>query len=173
MIFFHTLFNTYDSLIFFFFRNNQIISFNSVSRVHSVLNRVLFFLLAKRPPVEETANFLQALLQNHGPNYLEKLFGTKARNALDPLGGVQKVAVALSGTSTKASFAIHLLIYFVYLLNTNVWFVFLTSSARLYVNVNMQMRDTRNKFTTPENYRLKVYSFTDCSCSLQKCFFTV
>lgn len=52
---------------------------------------------AKRPPVEETANFLQALLNNHGPNYLEKLFGGKARGALEPLGGVQNVAVALSG----------------------------------------------------------------------------
>jgi len=52
---------------------------------------------AKRPPVEETANFLQTLLANHGPNYLEKLFGNKARDALAPLGGSHKVAVALSG----------------------------------------------------------------------------
>lgn len=52
---------------------------------------------AKRPPVEETANFLQTLLANHGPNYLEKLFGSKARDALAPLGGSHKVAVALSG----------------------------------------------------------------------------
>ncbi|RWS22260.1 low-density lipoprotein receptor-like protein [Leptotrombidium deliense] len=51
----------------------------------------------KRPPVDETANFLQTLLANHGPNYLEKLFGSKARDALLPLGGVQKVAIALSG----------------------------------------------------------------------------
>ena len=55
------------------------------------------FNLAKRPPVEETANFLQTLLTNHGPNYLEKLFGSKARDALAPLGGSQRVAVALSG----------------------------------------------------------------------------
>jgi hypothetical protein len=47
--------------------------------------------------VDETGNFLQTLLSNHGPNYLEKLFGAKARDALAPLGGVQKVAVALSG----------------------------------------------------------------------------
>lgn len=55
------------------------------------------FSVAKRPPVQETANFLQSLLANHGPNYLEKLFGSKARDALAPLGGVQKVAVTLSG----------------------------------------------------------------------------
>lgn len=53
--------------------------------------------IAKRPPVEETANFLQTLLENHGANYLEKLFGKKARDALAPLGGPQKVAIALSG----------------------------------------------------------------------------
>nr|CAD7200321.1 unnamed protein product [Timema douglasi] len=51
---------------------------------------------AKRPPVEETASFLQSLLASHGPNYLEKLFGSKARDALAPLGGVEKVAIALS-----------------------------------------------------------------------------
>jgi hypothetical protein len=53
--------------------------------------------LAKRPPVDETANYLQTLLATHGPNYLEKLFGSKARDALFPLGGVEKVAMALSG----------------------------------------------------------------------------
>jgi len=47
--------------------------------------------------VEETASFLQSLLASHGPNYLEKLFGQKARDALSPLGGVEKVAIALSG----------------------------------------------------------------------------
>lgn len=36
-------------------------------------------------------------MASHGPNYLEKLFGSKARNALAPLGGVDKVAIALSG----------------------------------------------------------------------------
>lgn len=60
-------------------------------------NRCLILLTAKRPPVEETANFLQSLVNNHGPNYLEKLFGKKARDALEPLGGYRKVAVALSG----------------------------------------------------------------------------
>lgn len=52
---------------------------------------------AKRPPVEETGSFLQSLLASHGPNYLEKLFGSKARDALQPLGGVNQVAIALSG----------------------------------------------------------------------------
>ena len=54
-------------------------------------------ILAKRPPVEETAAFLNSLLQSHGPNYLVKLFGKKAHNALEPMGGVQRVAIALSG----------------------------------------------------------------------------
>jgi hypothetical protein len=57
--------------------------------------------IAKRPPVEETASFLQSLLASHGPNYLEKLFGSKARDALEPLGGVEKVAIALSGMFTS------------------------------------------------------------------------
>ncbi|XP_076312662.1 prohormone-4-like [Tachypleus tridentatus] len=66
---------------------------------------------AKRPPVEETANFLQTLLANHGPNYLEKLFGAKARDALEPLGGIQKVAIALSESETLEDFgkALHLM----------------------------------------------------------------
>lgn len=57
-------------------------------------------LTAKRPPVEETASFLQSLLASHGPNYLEKLFGSKARDALEPLGGIEKVAITLSGMCT-------------------------------------------------------------------------
>lgn len=68
--------------------------------LHEHNNKFLISLLsiaAKRPPVEETANFLQTLLENHGANYLEKLFGSKARDALAPLGGAHKVAVALSG----------------------------------------------------------------------------
>lgn len=60
---------------------------------------IIFLSTAKRPPVEETASFLQSLLASHGPNYLEKLFGSKARDALEPLGGVEKVAIALSGNS--------------------------------------------------------------------------
>ncbi|KAL7641346.1 UNVERIFIED_CONTAM: hypothetical protein RMT77_008485 [Armadillidium vulgare] len=59
---------------------------------------------AKRPPVEETASFLHSLLASHGPNYLEKLFGSQARNALEPLGGVNSVAVALSQSQTIDDF---------------------------------------------------------------------
>nr|CAG4642062.1 EOG090X0E3B [Eurycercus lamellatus] len=59
---------------------------------------------AKRPPVEETASFLQSLIASHGPNFLEKLFGTKARNALEPLGGVERVAIALSESQTIGDF---------------------------------------------------------------------
>ena len=47
--------------------------------------------------MEETASFLQSLLASHGPNYLEKLFGPKARHRLHELGGVSAVAIALSG----------------------------------------------------------------------------
>jgi hypothetical protein len=55
------------------------------------------YILARRPPVEETTSFLNSLLASHGPNYLEKLFGRKARNRLAQLGGVDNVAIALSG----------------------------------------------------------------------------
>lgn len=70
-----------------------------------------FIYTAKRPPVEETASFLQSLLSSHGPNYLEKLFGGKARDALEPLGGVEKVAIALSESQTIEDFgaALHLM----------------------------------------------------------------
>ena len=63
------------------------------------------FFPARRPPVEETVSFLQSLLASHGPNYLEKLFGPKARDALMPLGGVQNVAIALSGNPFILSLA--------------------------------------------------------------------
>ena len=52
---------------------------------------------ARRPPVEETSSFLKSLLASHGPNYLEKLFGPKARNNMQMLGGPDEVAIALSG----------------------------------------------------------------------------
>lgn len=70
-----------------------------------------FFISAKRPPVEETSSFLSSLLASHGPNYLEKLFGSKARDALKPLGGVEKVAIALSESQTIEDFgaALHLM----------------------------------------------------------------
>ena len=47
--------------------------------------------------MEETTSFLNSLLASHGPNYLEKLFGSKARHRLRDLGGVNTVAIALSG----------------------------------------------------------------------------
>merc|ERR1712142_995998 len=59
---------------------------------------------ARRPPVEETSSFLKSLLASHGPNYLEKLFGPKARNNLHDLGGVDKVAIALSESQTIEEF---------------------------------------------------------------------
>lgn len=46
--------------------------------------------------MEETASFLKALLNAHGKDFLVKVFGLKARNGLENLGGVDKVAVALS-----------------------------------------------------------------------------
>lgn len=54
---------------------------------------------------------MQSLLASHGPNYLEKLFGSKARDALAPLGGVEQVAVALSESQTIEDFgaALHLM----------------------------------------------------------------
>jgi len=51
--------------------------------------------------VEETTSFLNSLLASHGPNYLEKIFGSKARERLRDMGGVNKVAIALSGTLKK------------------------------------------------------------------------
>ncbi|TRY78731.1 hypothetical protein TCAL_12846 [Tigriopus californicus] len=59
---------------------------------------------ARRPPVEETASFLNSLLASHGPNYLEKLFGSKARHRLRDLGGVDQVAIALSESQTIEDF---------------------------------------------------------------------
>lgn len=79
--------------------------------LHKCLIVYLKLFSAKRPPVEETASFLQSLLASHGPNYLEKLFGSKARDALQPLGGVEKVAIALSESQTIEDFgaALHLM----------------------------------------------------------------
>lgn len=54
---------------------------------------------------------MQSLIASHGPNYLEKLFGSKARDALAPLGGVEKVAISLSESQTIEDFgsALHLM----------------------------------------------------------------
>merc|ERR1712212_53971 len=59
---------------------------------------------ARRPPVEETASFLKSLLASHGPDYLERLFGQKARNMMRPMGGVGFVAIQLSETQTIDEF---------------------------------------------------------------------
>lgn len=55
---------------------------------------------AIRPPVEETAAFLKALLQAHGKDFLVKLFGPTAKDSLAAMGGVDKVAVTLSQSPT-------------------------------------------------------------------------
>ena len=47
--------------------------------------------------VESTAKKLKDLLASQGPNYLEGVFGPKARNNMEELGGVDKVARALYG----------------------------------------------------------------------------
>ena len=53
--------------------------------------------------MEETTSFLNSLLASHGPNYLEKLFGRKAQHRLRELGGVNQVAIALSGEQQTKS----------------------------------------------------------------------
>ena len=52
---------------------------------------------AIRPPVEETASFLRALMHAHGNDFLVKVFGPKAKDALEHMGGIEHVAIALSG----------------------------------------------------------------------------
>ena len=47
--------------------------------------------------MEETASFLTNLLSTHGVNYLERIFGRRARHNLRSMGGVDKVSIALSG----------------------------------------------------------------------------
>jgi len=63
---------------------------------------------ARRPPVEETASFLQSLLNSHGTNFLEILFGPRARNNMKKLGGIQNVAIVLSESYTIDDFALAL-----------------------------------------------------------------
>lgn len=88
-------------LLFLLLFNLNKLSQHVVKLIKLLKNKLYFCLSAKRPPVEETASFLQSLLASHGPNYLEKLFGSKARDALAPLGGVNMVAIALSGKSRQ------------------------------------------------------------------------
>ena len=54
--------------------------------------------------MEETVSFLKSLLATHGPNYFERLFGPKARNNMLQLGGVDNVAIVLSGGKNKKIF---------------------------------------------------------------------
>lgn len=54
------------------------------------------FISATRPPVEETASFLNALLNAHGKDFFVLVFGEKGKNSLKEMGGVNKVAVAFS-----------------------------------------------------------------------------
>uniref|UniRef100_A0A915BBU6 Prohormone-4 n=1 Tax=Parascaris univalens TaxID=6257 RepID=A0A915BBU6_PARUN len=63
---------------------------------------------ATRPPVEETASFLKALLNAHGNDFLVKVFGPKASDQLKGMGGVDKVAVALSQSPTIEAFAMEM-----------------------------------------------------------------
>ena len=55
---------------------------------------------ARRHPVEETVSFLNNMLSTHGVNYLERLFGRRARHSLRMMGGVDQVSIALSGGHT-------------------------------------------------------------------------
>merc|ERR1711994_44655 len=66
-------------------------------------NRIYFS--ARRPPVEETASFLQSLLNSHGSNFLEILFGPRAKNNMKRLGGIQNVAIVLSESYTIDDFS--------------------------------------------------------------------
>merc|ERR1712112_353834 len=59
---------------------------------------------ARRPPVEETANFIYSLLMTHGANHLERFLGHKARNGLKAMGGIDKVAISLSESPTIEDF---------------------------------------------------------------------
>ncbi|GMT10151.1 hypothetical protein PFISCL1PPCAC_1448, partial [Pristionchus fissidentatus] len=60
---------------------------------------------ATRPPVEETAAFLNAVITAHSPDFFVKVFGPKARNRFEEMGGVDRVAVAISQSPTNDVFA--------------------------------------------------------------------
>lgn len=66
---------------------------------------------AVRPPVDEIVAFLKHLIQQNGIEFLGKLFGEKALAALEPVGGLEKVAIALSESKTVDDFGrvLHLL----------------------------------------------------------------
>ena len=69
---------------------------------------VTLTLHTERPGWFESENFLKSLIASHGPNYLEKIFGPKARNRLRDLGGVGNVADALAYSRTIEDFEIEL-----------------------------------------------------------------
>lgn len=50
--------------------------------------------------MEETSQFLSALLNAHGSEFFVPLFGHNARNALNDLGGIDRVSVAISRRSS-------------------------------------------------------------------------
>ncbi|GAV08131.1 hypothetical protein RvY_17869-2 [Ramazzottius varieornatus] len=56
---------------------------------------------AKRPPVKETATFLNSLMKSHGADFLQKIFGNDAAN----LGETTRIAVLLSESPTIDDFA--------------------------------------------------------------------
>lgn len=53
--------------------------------------------IALRPTVESTEEFINHQLHVYGDDYFVKLFGSKAANRLVGLGGASVVAVALTG----------------------------------------------------------------------------
>ena len=74
---------------------------DTVSKAYDELSIKRWTFAARRPPVEETSSFLQSLLDSHGSNFLEVFFGPKAKNNLKNLGGIQNVAIVLSGSISK------------------------------------------------------------------------
>ncbi|VDP51893.1 unnamed protein product, partial [Soboliphyme baturini] len=68
---------------------------------HSAIRRTW----SSRPPVDETANLLKTLLNGHGKNFMTKFLGPMAKDSMSGLGGVDRVAVALSESPTITDFA--------------------------------------------------------------------
>ena len=63
---------------------------------------IAIIFLALRPPVEETISFLRSVLRTHGPDYLQIFLGPKAGNNLRQLGGVENLAIVLSGNDISS-----------------------------------------------------------------------
>ena len=66
------------------------------------MGRVGSCVSVQRPPVEDTESFLEALLSSYGRQFFTKVFGPKGDHGLDDMGGVHKVAVALSGLPSSS-----------------------------------------------------------------------